>query len=147
MHIQVNLPPPTTPAAPSRVPHERSTTVEKLAKARDPDEAGAGSTTASEEIVDSGDQAQWDEDDIMLFFWGNSQVAAERHRKKQEECGRNMEQWREQVASCSSLTVSLMYYPIVFIFHQNAHMAQSATTRQKPSASPLKIPFISMSFR
>jgi hypothetical protein len=31
------------------------------------------------------EHAGWDEDDVMLFFWGNSKAAKERHIKKQEE--------------------------------------------------------------
>jgi len=35
-----------------------------------------------------------DADDVMLFFWGNSQVAKERHAKKVTEANRRMEQWK-----------------------------------------------------
>jgi hypothetical protein len=39
-------------------------------------------------------QAKWDEDDVMLFFWGNSKVATERHLKKVGENAQRIEQWR-----------------------------------------------------
>jgi hypothetical protein len=45
------------------------------------------------------DQARWDGVDVMLYFGGNSQAAANRHRKKQGESIQNMEQWRQGVPS------------------------------------------------
>ena len=33
-------------------------------------------------LVESEGQAVWDEDDVMLFFWGNSQDPKEPHLKK-----------------------------------------------------------------
>jgi hypothetical protein len=44
------------------------------------------------------EQAEWDEHDVMLFFWGNTPAAVERHRKKQDESTQNMEQWRQGVS-------------------------------------------------
>ena len=32
--------------------------------------------------LDSEGQESWDEDDVMLFCWGNTPAAKERHRKK-----------------------------------------------------------------
>jgi len=52
--------------------------------------AGAGS--GEQEM---GEQAMYDEDDVMLFFWGNSQAAKERHSKKVQENGQRMERWRK----------------------------------------------------
>ena len=48
-------------------------------------------------LVESEGQAEWDEDDVMLFLWGNSPAAKERHLKKVDENNRRMEQWREGV--------------------------------------------------
>jgi hypothetical protein len=39
----------------------------------------------------------WDEDDIMLFFWGNSRAARERRALEEEERDQNMEKWRSAV--------------------------------------------------
>jgi len=46
------------------------------------------------EAVDSEAQGQWDEDDVMLFFWGNSQAARERHAQKEQERAEYVEKWR-----------------------------------------------------
>jgi Fe-S cluster biosynthesis and repair protein YggX len=102
---------------PSRTTHDRETAIPKRDAARnatarssrttrrtqgrDTDEVGGGNGSGIEEIVDSEGQAQWDEDDVMLFFWGNSNAAKDRHRKKLEESTRHMEQWREGVAQDS----------------------------------------------
>jgi hypothetical protein len=65
------------------------------------DGAGAGNLTAGAGtlggLVESEGQVMWDEDEVMLFFWGNSQAAKERHLKKVDENTRHMEQWREGV--------------------------------------------------
>jgi len=52
-------------------------------------------------LVESEGQAMWDEDDVMLFFWGNSQAAKERNLKKAEEKTRRMEQSRKGVPQVS----------------------------------------------
>ena len=41
-----------------------------------------------------GEQAKWDEDDVILFFWGNSQAAKDRHSKKIQDNARRMERWK-----------------------------------------------------
>jgi hypothetical protein len=66
----------------------------------EPAEMGPSKTTHNR-TVDSEGQALWDEDDVMLFFWGNSKAAKERHCKKLEESTRHMEEWREGVAQDS----------------------------------------------
>jgi len=109
---------------PSRSIHDRTTTIKKRQKLSNPkrgdhrnptagpsrpthrahqcdtNEVGGGNAVGGpgiEGIVDSEDQAQWDEDDVMLFLWGNSNTSKDRHRKKLEESTRHMEQWREAV--------------------------------------------------
>ncbi|KAM6490780.1 hypothetical protein JOM56_013743 [Amanita muscaria] len=81
-------PPVTVPAptGPSRTAHDRETVIRKFRTAWDPGGGGggggAGSSTAgagTEGLVESEGQAMWDEDDAILFFWGNSQAAKERH--------------------------------------------------------------------
>jgi hypothetical protein len=42
-------------------------------------------------------QDRWDEDNVMLFFWGNSKVALERHAQKKQECTVYLEDWRAAV--------------------------------------------------
>ena len=89
--------PVPAPTGSQRVTHDRTLTVEKLSKARSSGGAGAGSSKAgagTRELVESESQAMWDEDEVMLFFWGNSQAAKERHLKKVGENIRRMEQWR-----------------------------------------------------
>ena len=85
-------------AGPSRTQHDSASTVQKLDKARGaggvvvgnaPAGAGAG------EMVDSEGQAQWNEDDVMLFLWGNSKASKDRYRKQKEESTQRMEQWRQ----------------------------------------------------
>lgn len=98
-----NLSRPTVPMAaplgPTRIVNNRSTAIEKRDASRSMVEDGSGDTPAGDrslKMVDSEvDKARWDEDDVMLFFWGNSPAAVDRHRKKQED----MEQWRQGVLS------------------------------------------------
>jgi len=79
--------------------HDRSIAIAKPEQARS---TGAGNATArartrTGEMVESEGQALWDEDDVMLFCWGNSRAAVERHREKVEETTQRMEGWREAV--------------------------------------------------
>ncbi|KAF8232675.1 hypothetical protein L208DRAFT_1360845 [Tricholoma matsutake] len=93
----VPLPAPTRPP---RTIHDRDIAVSKRDTARAPDTAGVGNSSAGAgtgELVESEGQAMWDEDDVMLFFWGNSQAAKERSLKKVHEDTQRMEQWREGV--------------------------------------------------
>ena len=76
----------------------------RSAQKRDTDGVGGGNAVAGpgiEGIVDSEGQARWDEDDVMLFLWGNSNASKDRHRKKLEESTRHMEEWREGVTRVS----------------------------------------------
>jgi hypothetical protein len=78
--------------------------ITRSAQKRDTDGVGGGNAVAGsgiEGIVDSEGQAQWDEDDVMLFLWGNSNASKDRHRKKLEENNRHMDQWRDGVALAS----------------------------------------------
>jgi hypothetical protein len=96
--------PVPAPTGPSRTIHDRETVIHKLREARDPGGAGAGSSTAGAGtggLVESEGQAMWDEDDVILFFWGNSQAAKERHLKKVSENTRRMERWRGGVPQVS----------------------------------------------
>ena len=52
-------------------------------------------------MVDS-EHARWNEDDVMLFLWGNSMTATEHHHKKQEEeSTQHMEKWKAGVYQVS----------------------------------------------
>jgi hypothetical protein len=42
-------------------------------------------------------QDKWDEDDVMLYFWGNSEAALERHAQRKEEDTAYLEAWRVAV--------------------------------------------------
>jgi len=42
-----------------------------------------------------GKQTMWDEEDVVLFFWGNSRAAKDRHSKKTQENAQRMERWKE----------------------------------------------------
>ena len=96
--------PVPAPMGPSRTTHNRSTAIRKRDAARAADDSGAGNAAAGPatgELVESEGQAIWDEDDVMLFFWGNSQAAKQRHLKKVQENTQRMEQWREGVPTVS----------------------------------------------
>jgi hypothetical protein len=91
------------PAAmrPPKITHERVGTIQKLDDARagrGPVPGGSIARAGAGGMVDSEGQAQWEEDDVMLFFWGNSNAAKARYRKKVEESTQYMEQWREGVS-------------------------------------------------
>jgi hypothetical protein len=127
-HANPPRPPPPQPVktGPSKTTHDRMPAIQKLDDARnakgggsrnatagpsritrstqkrDTDGVGGGNVVAgSGSEVDLDGQAQWDEDDVMLFLWGNSNASKDRHRKKLEESTRHMEQWREGVAQVS----------------------------------------------
>ena len=68
----------------------------KKAQAAAPAKAKKQQTSAGE---GSKRDATWDEDDIMLFFWGNSRVATNRYIEKHEEKKKKFEQWRQGVES------------------------------------------------
>ncbi|KIJ25382.1 hypothetical protein M422DRAFT_38784 [Sphaerobolus stellatus SS14] len=41
--------------------------------------------------------SEWDEDDVMLYFWGNSRAARERHESKQQDRKDYIEDWKSSV--------------------------------------------------
>lgn len=85
--------PVTPPAGPSYIRHDRGITLAKLKAAREPGGVGGGTGGLGE----SEGQAMWDEDDMMLFLWGNTQAAKDRHLEKASEDTRRIEQWRGDV--------------------------------------------------
>ena len=98
---QVRVP---APAGPKRATHDKDTTVRKRFKGQRTGETGAGSSLAGTEtggLVESEGQVIWDEDEVMLFFWGNSKAAKQRHLKKVGENTQRLEQWRDSVAQVS----------------------------------------------
>ena len=83
-------PPRPTPRA-SKSVHDRTTAIEKRKASRKATaRAGAGE-------MESEAQVSWDEDDVVLFLWGNTPAAKERHRKKVQETTQHLEEWRENV--------------------------------------------------
>ncbi|KAF8710165.1 hypothetical protein AX14_013339 [Amanita brunnescens Koide BX004] len=77
-------------AGPSKDVHDRTIAIKKPGEARNRAEAGA---RAGAGLVESEGQATLDEDDIMLFFWGNTKAAQECHIKKANEDASRIEQW------------------------------------------------------
>ena len=84
----------------SKLPN-RSAVLTKLGAAWDAGSStGSGSGPRSSTrtvVVDSDGKDLWDEDETMLFFWGNSKATLERHRRREVENNQNMEQWRQTV--------------------------------------------------
>ena len=85
-------------AGPSKDVHDRTIAI-KREEVKNRAEAGAG---AGAGLVESEGQATWDEDDVMLFFWGNTKAALERHLKKANEDAHRVEQWRGGVPQGSA---------------------------------------------
>ncbi|KAF8801171.1 hypothetical protein BYT27DRAFT_7235831 [Phlegmacium glaucopus] len=84
------------PAGPSTTIHDRNVTSHKLEVARTGGaDAGNSAGGAGTGLVESEGQVMWDEDEVILFFWGNSPAAKERYLKKFKENTQHMEQWRE----------------------------------------------------
>ena len=94
--------PVPAPVGPKRtIVHDRDATVRKRYKSQSTGETGAGSSMAGAEtggLVESEGQVIWDDDEVMLFFWGNSEAAKQRHLKKVGENTQDLEQWRDGVA-------------------------------------------------
>ena len=77
--------PDSIPFGPPTQIHDRVLVIEERRKAAEEAKtAGASKGTAR--------TAAWDEDDVMLFFWGNLRVATERHHKMREAERENLEQ-------------------------------------------------------
>jgi hypothetical protein len=81
------------PAAsgPSKHVHDRSIAIKKRQKASS---AAKITGTSSEKHT-----AAWDEDDVMLFFWGNSRAATKRYLEMHEAETERVEKWRQDVNS------------------------------------------------
>ena len=103
---RANPPRPSTPVpaamGASKTVHDRTTAIGKRGKPPGTRGVRAGKAAAvagagAEEMVESEGQASWDEDDVMLFFWGNTPAAKERHRKEVQRTNQRMEAWRENV--------------------------------------------------
>lgn len=103
--MQTKPPGPAMPVTASRGPttHDRNATIQKLNAARDTGGAEPSTsrtragTSWTRQTANYSEQRQWDEDDVMLFFWGNSKAARDRHEKKLAEQNERMKQWREGV--------------------------------------------------
>lgn len=79
--VQVEMGPP-------RTKHDRAITINDVGT-----EAG--------DMMDSEGQAQWDEDDVMLFLQGNSKALKDRSLKRKEKSTQRMEQWRKGASQVS----------------------------------------------
>ncbi|KAF8495603.1 hypothetical protein BU17DRAFT_78499 [Hysterangium stoloniferum] len=110
--------PVPSPSGPSRTTHDRNTAISKRDAARAAGRSGTGNATAGPStgegrLVDSEDQAIWDEDDVMLFFWGSSRAARERHGKKhaRERVCHNSKSITPSLRTCawSPSSVKLLY--------------------------------------
>jgi len=95
------FPPPRPPkpipaaAGPSKNVHDRSIAVTK----REAAQAGLSTAGASGQgTLAEQAEAVWDADDVMLFFWGNTRAARDRHAKQVRETAQRMEQWRDGVS-------------------------------------------------
>jgi len=98
-----NIPRPSVPVpaamGPKRVKDDRNIGIEKRAATTSQGGQGAESERNRSEGT-AGDlevQDRWDEDDVMLFFWGNSKAAMERHAQKKQERTEYLEDWRDGV--------------------------------------------------
>ena len=91
--------PVPAPVGPIRVMHDRKTVIQKQAAAvsQGGQVAGSERNTSEGEAADFEAQDRWDEDDVMLFFWGNSKAALERHAQKKQERTAYLEDWRAAV--------------------------------------------------
>jgi len=91
--------PVPAPMGPSRISNDRTTTVRKLnvARAADGGNAQPGTRKGAEESVDSEGRALMDEDEVMLFFWGNTPAAKQRHLKRVQEETERMGRWRGDI--------------------------------------------------
>jgi len=79
-------------AGPSKSVHDREIAIKKR------DAARAGLSTTGQGALAEQEEAGWDADDVMLFFWGNTRAARDRHAKQVRETAQRMEQWREGVS-------------------------------------------------
>ena len=92
----VPVPPPM---GPKRGKNDREIAIQERGAAMSRGRQSAGSKRKRSGEVDRDLEARdkWDEDDVMLFFWGNSQAALERHARKKRESTAYLENWRAAV--------------------------------------------------
>ena len=88
-------PPETVTMAPTESVGNCKLTITKLTAAQDngvQQQPGEGNTNSA--AATDSEQPVWDEDDVMLFFWGNSMPSMERHAKKERERTESINKWR-----------------------------------------------------
>ena len=95
--LQKRAKPPRPPTEPSETMHDRTIAISKRDAAWSGDGGNSQAPTGTEELVESDGQDSWDEDEVMLCFWGNTPAAKQRHLEKVQETTLRMEQWREGV--------------------------------------------------
>jgi len=93
---------------PPKTLHDRTTAIQKREAAQNINAGDAANTTSGQQpgdqpkgMEESRGEGRRDEYDTMLFFWGNSPAAMERHRKKEEATLEYMEKWRRSMTSFS----------------------------------------------
>jgi hypothetical protein len=99
-----NIPRPPVPlpaaSGPTRVNNDGNISIEKR-RAAAMSQGGQGATSKRKKsggaAADLEEQDRWDEHDVILFFWGNSKAALERHAKKKQERTEYLEDWRAGV--------------------------------------------------
>jgi len=94
--------PPTSvppPVGPSKKKSDRNITIKKRKEAKKrEDKAKRGKKSRARNAAgEESDKAVWDEDEVMLFLWGNSRAAQERHVKRSEDKRRDVEQWKRGI--------------------------------------------------
>lgn len=83
--------PAPAPLGPPRFKSNLKYAIQERAVATHQEECVAGNDTEARE--------SWDEDDVVLFCWGNSRVAQARAARVEEERNKNLEEWRSGVAT------------------------------------------------
>ena len=87
--------PMPAPSGPPKKVHNRTVMLKKRRAA-----LAASLKAAKKSSKSKGkSKADWDEDEVMLFLWGNSKAASNRHLKKSEEKRDGFEKWRRGVAA------------------------------------------------
>ncbi len=100
VELHPSTPVPHPAALPKQI-HDRKIAIDKRksdAQAEDEASKAAAGKTSKCKTRDEG-EAAWDEDDAMLFFWGNSRAAKERYIRTSEEQRQKVEQWKRGIAS------------------------------------------------
>jgi hypothetical protein len=103
---RAGLPRPQKPVAQSlrltRTVRDRTKTIKKLTDARSKasrvQSATNGNGAGSATLADSEHSIQ-DEDNVMLFFWGNTRASIERHAERKCERDQSIHEWRERTVA------------------------------------------------